>query len=292
MLNSMTGYGRGEARGAGRTVTVEIRAVNQRFLDVVIRLPRLYMALEEKIRQVIKNNLSRGRVEVLVSINEENGEKRPLTVDMGLAMAYYNALKELAQNLAIPAGITAEKLLAVPEVVKVADPEWDEASLWPVVSGALETALADLLAMRRAEGQRLRADLEERVAYIRRQVEAIRERAPEVPREYARRLKERVTELSGGMVLDPGRLEMEVALLAERADITEEIVRLISHLEQMATAMNGTEPAGRRLDFILQEMWREINTIGSKAGDLAISNLVVAVKGELEKMREQVQNVE
>ncbi|WP_406678220.1 YicC/YloC family endoribonuclease [Moorella sp. ACPs] len=292
MLNSMTGYGRGEARGAGRTVTVEIRAVNQRFLDVVIRLPRLYTALEEKIRQVIKNSLSRGRVEVMVSISEENGEKRPLTVDMGLAMAYYNALKELAQNLAIPADITAEKLLAIPEVVKVAEPEWDEATLWPVVTGALEKALENLLAMRRAEGQRLQADLEERVAYVRRQVEAIRERAPEVPREYARRLKERVAELSGGITLDPGRLEMEVALLAEKADITEEIVRLLSHLEQMATAMAGSEPAGRRLDFILQEMWREINTIGSKAGDLAISNLVVAVKGELEKMREQVQNVE
>ncbi|GEA15069.1 hypothetical protein E308F_13130 [Moorella sp. E308F] len=292
MLNSMTGYGRGEARGAGRTVTVEIRAVNQRFLDVVIRLPRLYTALEEKIRQVIKNSLSRGRVEVMVSISEENGEKRPLTVDMGLAMAYYNALKELAQNLAIPADITAEKLLAIPEVVKVAEPEWDEATLWPVVAGALEKAVENLLAMRRAEGQRLQADLEERVAYVRRQVEAIRERAPEVPREYARRLKERVAELSGGITLDPGRLEMEVALLAEKADITEEIVRLLSHLEQMATAMAGTEPAGRRLDFILQEMWREINTIGSKAGDLAISNLVVAVKGELEKMREQVQNVE
>ncbi|QGP92971.1 hypothetical protein MGLY_23640 [Neomoorella glycerini] len=292
MLNSMTGYGRGEASGTGRTVTVEIKAVNQRFLDVVIRLPRLYTALEEKIRQFIKNSLSRGRVEVMVSISEENGEKQRLTVDMGLAMAYYNALKELAQNLAIPADITAEKLLAMPEVVKVAEPEWDEATFWPVVAGALEKALADLLAMRRAEGQRLQADLEARAAYIRRQVEAIRERAPEVPREYAGRLKERVAELAGGLALDPGRLEMEIALLAERADITEEIIRLLSHLEQMVTAMAGTEPAGRRLDFILQEMWREINTIGSKASDLAISNLVVAVKGELEKMREQVQNVE
>ncbi|KYH32544.1 YicC/YloC family endoribonuclease [Neomoorella mulderi] len=292
MLNSMTGYGRGEASGTGRTVTVEIKALNQRFLDVVIRLPRLYTALEEKIRQVVKNSLSRGRVEVMVSISEENVEKRPLTVDMGLAMAYYNALKELAQNLAIPADITAEKLLAMPEVVKVAEPEWDEATLWPVVAGALEKALENLLAMRRAEGQRLQADLEARAAYVRRQVEAIRERAPEVPREYAERLKERVAELTGGLALDPGRLEMEVALLAERADITEEIIRLLSHLEQMATAMAGAEPAGRRLDFILQEMWREINTIGSKASDLAISNLVVAVKGELEKMREQVQNVE
>ncbi|MBC7324258.1 MAG: YicC family protein [Moorella sp. (in: Bacteria)] len=288
----MTGYGRGEAWGAGRTVTVEIRAVNQRFLDIVVRLPRFYAALEEKIRQVIKNSLSRGRVEVMVSINEENVEKQPLSIDMGLVMAYYDALKELAQNLAIPADITAWKLLSLPEVVKVTEPQWDEATLWPVAAAALEKALAGLLAMRRAEGRRLQAELEARAALVRQQVEAIRERAPEVPREHAERLKERVAELTGGMALDPGRLEMEVALLAERTDITEEIVRLLSHLEQMTIAMNGSEPAGRRLDFILQEMWREINTIGSKASDLAISNLVVAIKGELEKMREQVQNVE
>ncbi|MGI6285381.1 YicC/YloC family endoribonuclease [Neomoorella humiferrea] len=292
MLYSMTGYGRGEAKSDGLTVTVEIRSVNQRFLDVVVRLPRLYAALEEKIRQVIKNALSRGRVEVMISINEEFGEKRPLTVDMGLAMAYYNALKELAQKLALSADITAEKLLAFPEVVKIAEPQWDEAVLWPVVEEALTKALDELLAMRRAEGGRLKADLEKRLLYIRQQVEAIRERAPEVPREYAKRLRERIAELCGGIPLDPGRLEMEVALLAERADVTEEIVRLLSHLEQLALAMDGTEPAGRRLDFILQEMWREINTIGAKAGDLAISNLVVAVKGELEKMREQVQNLE
>ncbi|OIQ59460.1 hypothetical protein MOTE_11410 [Moorella thermoacetica] len=292
MLNSMTGYGRGEASGAGKTVSVEIRAVNQRFLDVVVRLPRAYGALEEKIRQELKKSLNRGRVEVALTIKEDNVEKRPVNVDTGLAMAYYNALKELAQKLSISADITAAGLLSLPEVITVAEPEWDETTLWPVVARALAAALAGLLEMRRAEGQRLQADLEARAAFVRRQVEAIRDRAPEVPREYAARLRERVGELAGGMDLDPGRLELEVALMAERADITEEIVRLTSHLEQMQAAMAGAEPAGRRLDFILQEMWREINTIGSKAGDLAISHLVVAVKGELEKMREQVQNIE
>jgi uncharacterized protein (TIGR00255 family) len=211
---------------------------------------------------------------------------------MNLVMAYYNALKEVAQNLAIPADITAARLLALPEIVKLTEPEWDEDSLWPVVNQGLEKALAGLVAMRQMEGRRLQADLETRAAKVREQVEAIRERAPEVPREYALRLRERLAELSGDITLDPGRLEMEVAFMAERADITEEIVRILSHLEQITAAINGAEPAGRRLDFILQEMWREINTIGSKAGDLGISNAVVTVKGELEKMREQVQNVE
>ncbi|MDN5362485.1 MAG: hypothetical protein PWP70_1532 [Moorella sp. (in: firmicutes)] len=292
MLNSMTGYGRGEASGAGKTVTVELKAVNQRFLDLVLRLPRAYGALEERIRQELKKSLSRGRVEALVTIKEDNPEKRPVSVDTGLAMAYYNALKELAQNLSISADITAAGLLSLPEVITVAEPEWDEVTLWPVVNQALATALAGLLKMRQVEGQRLQADLEARAGLVRSHLEAIRERAPEIPREYAARLRERVAQLTGGLALDPGRLEMEAALLADRADITEEIVRLASHLEGMTAAMAGTEPAGRRLDFILQEMWREINTIGSKAGDLAISHLVVAVKGELEKMREQVQNIE
>lgn len=292
MLNSMTGYGRGEAGSSGTSVIIELKAVNQRFLDLVIRLPRVYIALEENIRRVLRKRISRGRVEAIVSISEENLEKQPITVDMGLAMAYYNALKELAQNMVIPVDITADKLLSMPEVIKTTETEWDEKTLWPVVKAALENALDGLLAMRQAEGQRLQADLENRVGLIRSQVEAIQQQAVEIPRFYADKLKSRITELAEGVVFDSDRLEMEVALMAERADITEEIVRLRSHLEQITAVMAADEPAGRQLDFILQEMWREINTIGSKAGNLQISSIVVGVKTQLEKMREQVQNVE
>lgn len=292
MLNSMTGYGRGEAGSSGTSVIIELKAVNQRFLDLVIRLPRVYIALEENIRRVLRKRISRGRVEAIVSISEENLEKQPITVDMGLAMAYYNALKELAQNMVIPVDITADKLLSMPEVIKTTETEWDEKTLWPVVKAALENALDGLLAMRQAEGQRLQADLENRVGLIRSQVEAIQQQAVEIPRFYADKLKGRITELAEGVVFDSDRLEMEVALMAERADITEEIVRLRSHLEQITAVMAADEPAGRQLDFILQEMWREINTIGSKAGNLQISSIVVGVKTQLEKMREQVQNVE
>jgi len=288
----MTGYGRGEASADGISVTVEIKSINQRFLDIIIRIPRYYTALEEKIRQILKKSISRGRIEVFLSISEENVEKRPVTVDMGLAMAYYNALKELAQNLGIPEGVTAEQIFLMPEVIKVKEPEWDEATLWPVISRALEQALEELLVMRQAEGQKLQTDLKNRVEFIRSKVEAIRKKAPEIPGEYAVRLKERLAELAEGVPLDEGRLEMEVAIMADRSDITEEIVRLSSHLEQIEETLKGSEPAGRRLDFILQEMWREINTISSKSGNLSISHMAVAVKSELEKMREQVQNVE
>ncbi|MDK2820717.1 MAG: hypothetical protein PWP31_682 [Clostridia bacterium] len=288
----MTGYGRGVASGTGKAVTVELKAVNQRFLDIVVRIPRLYISLEEKIRRVIKKRLSRGRIEVFLSISEENEENRSINVDMGLVMAYYNVLKELAQNLDISADITASRLLSMPDVFTIAEPEWDEDSFWPVVNEALNEALEGLHKMRQAEGENLQNDLLKRANLILKHVEAIKQRAPQVPIEYAKRLKEKIGELTGEISLDPGRLEMEVAMMAERSDITEEVVRLLSHLEQINIVIEGHEPQGRRLDFILQEMWREINTIGSKANDLTISNLVVAVKGELEKMREQVQNVE
>ncbi|NLW08054.1 MAG: YicC family protein [Clostridia bacterium] len=292
MLKSMTGYGRGEASGCGWLVTVELKAVNQRYLDVVVRLPRYYLALEEKVRQQIKGNLNRGRVEAIISISDEKLEKQPLTVDTDLAMTYYNALKELAHNMGIPVDITADKLLALPEVLKANEPEWDEETLWPVMAAALDKALAGLLAMRQQEGQRLQADLEKRVRLISSQVEVIQQQAADVPRTYALKLKERIGELLEGVPLDPGRLEMEVAMIAERADITEEIVRLKSHLQQISGVMTAGGAVGRRLDFILQEMWREINTIGAKAANEYISHLVVEVKCELEKMREQVQNVE
>lgn len=292
MLNSMTGYGRGEASGYGRLVTVEIKAVNQRFLDVVVRLPRFYLALEEKFRQRLKEELGRGRVEAIVSISDEKLQKQPLTVDTDLAMAYYNALKELAQIMAIPVDITADKLLGLPEVIKANEPQWDEETLWPVMSSALEKALAALQAMRQLEGQRLQVDMEKRVGIIGNLVELIQQQAAEVPQYYAQKLKERIGELVEGVALDPGRLEMEVALIAERADVTEEIVRMKSHIQQVSTVLAAGGSVGRRLDFILQEMWREINTIGSKAANEKISHLVVEIKSELEKMREQVQNVE
>lgn len=289
----MTGFGRGEAVGAGRAVKVEARSVNSRFLDINIRLPRPYLSLEERVRAEVKKRLARGHIDVFISISEENPENQPICVDKGRAIAYYSALKELAQILAIPEDITASRLLTLPEVIVVKEPQWQEETLWPVLYQALDTALTGLLSMRQAEGARLQQDLEQRAHTIREYVEAIRRRAPEIPVEYAGRLRQRVAELVRGIeALDPGRLEMEVALMAERCDIHEEIIRISSHLEEWEELLQSEGAVGRKLEFILQEMFREINTISAKANDLEISRLVIAVKSELEKMREQTQNVE
>ncbi|MCG0276943.1 MAG: YicC family protein [Thermanaeromonas sp.] len=293
MLCSMTGFGQGEAKGEGKIVKVEIRTLNSRFLDIVVKLPRPYLALEERVRKEIKNRLARGRVDVFISISEENPENQPISVDKGRAIAYYSALKELAQILAIPEDITAYQILSLPDVLVINEPQWSEEALWPVVREALEKALEKLMSMRLSEGARLQQDLEERVQTLKRYVEAICQRAPLVPQEYALRLRERIAGLAGeGVYLDPGRLEAEVAFLAERCDIQEEITRLRSHLEELDQNLKERGPVGRRAEFILQEMFREINTLGAKASDLEISRWVIAFKTELEKIREQVQNVE
>ncbi|WP_231967946.1 YicC/YloC family endoribonuclease [Thermanaeromonas toyohensis] len=289
----MTGFGQGEARGEGKIVKVEIRSLNSRFLDITVKLPRPYLALEERIRKEIKNRLARGHVDVFISISEENPQNQLISVDKGRAIAYYSALKELAQILAIPEDITAYQILALPEVLVINEPQWSEEVLWPVVQQALEKALERLLSMRFSEGARLQQDLEERARTLKGYLEAIRRRAPLVPKEYAVRLRERIAELTSGAIsLDPGRVEAEVAFLAERCDIQEEITRLQSHLEELEECLKGEGPAGRRAEFILQEMFREINTLGAKANDLEISRWVIAFKTELEKIREQVQNVE
>ncbi|MDN5347332.1 MAG: hypothetical protein PWP65_896 [Clostridia bacterium] len=292
MIASMTGYGRGEAAGAGKLVIVEMKSVNQRFLEVVVRLPRPYLSLEEKVRSFIKEKLNRGHVDVFVSIEEENKEKRQILIDKALVIAYYNALKEIAQNLAIAEDITASRLLGYPGVIQEAMPEWEEESLWPVVASALNEAVAGLLSMRRAEGKKLEADLLARVAKLKNLIEIIRQRAPQVPELFRRRLEENLQPIIQAGTLEPGRLEMEVALLAERCDISEEIVRTESHLSQIRAALQAPGPIGRRLEFLLQEIFREVNTIGAKANDLEISHLVVEIKSELEKIREQIQNIE
>jgi len=289
----MTGYGRGQAAEAGTAVVVEARSVNSRFLDINIRLPRAYLALEDAIRSEVKKRFARGHIDVFVSISEENPEKQPISVDKGRAMAYYNALKELAQILGVPEDITAAQVLTLPDVLIVGSPAGREDTLWPLLYRALDEALGALEAARLAEGARLQGDLKERARTVEQYIEAIGRRAPQVPVEYAARLREKMARLVQGIEgLDSHRLEMEVALLAERCDIHEELVRLGSHLEEWRALLEARGAVGRRLDFLLQEMFREINTIGAKANDLEISRMVIAVKGELEKMKEQVQNVE
>ncbi|GAW93949.1 YicC/YloC family endoribonuclease [Calderihabitans maritimus] len=292
MLRSMTGYGQGQASGEGKNLNVEIRTVNHRFLDLVIRMPRQYLPLEERIKEIIKEKIFRGRVDVYFQVEDKGEKKRKVKVDKELALAYYSSLKELAQILAIPYNISVFEISQYPDVLVVEEPEEDLEELWPVFRQAVEQALEQLVEMRAQEGMKLREDLLERQKVITRMVREIEEREPVMIENYRDKLSLRIKELARDIEIDEDRLAQEVTFFSERSNITEEIVRLYSHLQQLEETLNSSGPVGRKLDFLVQEMNREINTIGSKAEDLIISRKVVQVKTELEKIREQVQNIE
>lgn len=292
MVSSMTGYGRGEASGAGKTVTVEMKSVNHRFLEIMVRLPRLFNVFEEKIKSIIKDHTERGRIDVYINIEETREKKRNLNVDKELAIAYYNSLKELAKILDIGENLGVLAIAQMPEVLKLEEPEEDCETFWPIIKEALVAAVAQMQKMRREEGQKLKADLLVRKDLISRYVADIEHQAAQVVEEYRTKLTARIQELLGSIPVDENRLALEIALLADRASITEELVRLNSHLDQLQNALAEGGSVGRKLDFLVQEMHREINTIGSKANNLQISNKVVTVKSEIEKIREQVQNLE
>lgn len=292
MLKSMTGYGRGEADAGGQKFTVELKSVNHRFSEVVVRMPRMMSGLEERIRRMILQRIGRGRVDGFISVEETEQKAKQVKVDKALALAYHNAIKELQQSMPVFGEIELRDIINMPNVLEVTDPEEDLEELWPGVEAAVNEALDQLINMRSVEGARLCADIEMRLQMIKGLNEEIQKRAPLVVDEYRERLKQRLDEWQTQSILDENRLVSEIAIFAERSNITEETVRLTSHLEQMAKCLQSEEPAGRKLDFIVQEMNREINTIGSKANDLQISKAVINAKSELEKIREQVQNIE
>jgi len=294
LVSSMTGYGRGEYSGAGKHITVEVKAVNHRFLEVSVRIPRYYAMLEDRLRKRVRDLVARGYLELFCNIEDDGEKMRQVKVDKDLAVAYYNALKELGDLLDISPQIQVYQLAQMPSVLAVDNPVEDLESLWPVLEEALLRAVAALVQMRKVEGERLVRDLVERQQVIATELEAIERQAPVVVEEYRQRLQARVEELQqeGKAVVDESRLATEVAMFADRCNIQEEIVRLRSHLTQFGQEMTGEGPVGRKLDFLVQEMFREINTIGSKANNLEISRRVVKIKGEIEKLREQIQNIE
>lgn len=292
MAVSMTGFGRGEAAGRGYQVTVELKAVNHRFLEVVARLPRTYGGLEDRVRKMIQEKIQRGRIEIHINPVETEEKKRLVKVDKDLALSYDKTLKDLALALETSYETDIYRLAALPEVLKVEEAEVDLEAVWEVWQAALGGALERFETMRRSEGDKLAQDLEKRLKGIGEVVAGIEGRSETLLSEYQQKLSERVQLLLGETVLDEARLANEVAFFADRVSITEELVRLHSHLHQSAKALQAGEPCGRKLDFLVQEMNREINTIGSKANDLTVTQAVIQVKSELEKIREQVQNIE
>jgi len=293
VLRSMTAYGRGELEIAEALITVEIRSVNHRFRDVVVRIPRSLQPLEDEVRSQIATRVGRGRIEC--SIQMEHRAEEPDTavaLNVPLARAYVEVLRELQERFDLDSPIHAETLCQFKDVVKISPVEEDLEAVRPGVETAMSEALDALDRMRAEEGRAIEKDFRSRLLTIRENLARIEERAPVVVEAYRKRLRERVESLSEGMELDEGRLLQEVALFAGRCDITEETVRSQSHLSQFEQVLALNEPVGRRLDFLVQELHREVNTISSKASDASISSMAVEVKGELEKLKEQVQNVE
>lgn len=291
-LISMTGFGAAQAASGGLTCTVEIGTVNRKQLDIRITLPRGLGGLESRIQEEVRRGVSRGQASVQIAVGLGASAKRMEGVDLALAEVYVRDLRLAAERLGLKDDLSASTLLGLPGVVRpVVEMAPDAATLWPVLRRALRAALTALTAMRRAEGLKLEVELRKRLKGLRTLNARIRKLAPLFPNQYREQLRQRLGEALGTPIRDEHLLR-EVAILAERCDVTEEMVRLDSHFGQFDTLLDSAQPVGRALDFLCQEMLREINTTGSKCGDARVSADVVRFKAELEIVREQVQNVE
>ncbi|MBI2080286.1 MAG: YicC family protein [candidate division NC10 bacterium] len=292
MLKSMTGFGRGEHTTPRAHYRVEVQALNHRFVEVRARLPRRLWRLEHQIQREVQNRFGRGRFEVHLTERLLGDSPRTVHVDRAAARQFVAAVRALQQELALPGTLSIEALIGLRDLVSLEEPEEEAGAGWEEIRPALEQALADLEAMREKEGAALAAELRHRLDLLERGRSTVLARAPETVSAYRARLQARVAALAAGVSVEPGRLEQEVVLFADRADITEEGARLASHLAQFRDLLEAPGPQGRRLEFLLQEINREVNTLGSKAADAGIAAEVVAMKAELEKIREQLQNVE
>lgn len=288
----MTGFGAAEASAALSRYAVEIRSVNHRFCEIVVRLPRELAALEDQVRAIVQGRVLRGRVDVAIIRQDYGKRTRAVKADLDLATAYASALNDLKRALSISGPLELSSLMSLPDLIRVEEQKEDLEASWAALATGVADALDRLLSMRDTEGARLAADLARRVERLDEHIAAIEVRAPTVVEDYHTRLVRRVQELTDGVSVDPGRLATEIAMFADRTDVTEEITRFRSHLVQFQSTLTADGAVGRTLEFIVQELGREANTIGSKANDLAITRRVIAVKGELESLREQIQNVE
>ncbi len=293
MIRSMTGYGRAEVVADKIAVSVEARSLNHRHLDIALKLPRSFAGLELEARRLIQGHIHRGRLDVSASIRPLGDGKSALTLDTALARHYVEQVRALGETLGLRAAPTLEWLLERPGIVTLGEPEpFAPEAGWPVLADALTRAMEDLVARREAEGEALGKELTSLHEALSAEVARMEVRVPVALAQRTERVRERIRALLGDVPLDEGRLFMEVAVWAEKTDVSEELVRLKAHLQQFAGLLREGGPVGRTLDFLVQEMNREVNTLASKANDLELSQLALASKGYLERIREQVQNVE
>jgi len=292
MLKSMTGFGRSEGNTALGKVFVETRSVNHRFCDISLKLPKRLGPFEMRIKEMIKSEASRGRIDVFLKLDTTGEGKVQFDVDLSLAEQYYRALQTLKERFNLPGEITLDFLAGAKDLITAKEEVDDVEPYWQEIAPIVRQSLKSMDGMKRSEGGVLAKDIQSRLEHIRRELGAIKERFPASLEAYRGRLHDKLQSLLGGLEVDPVRFQQEIAFLAERTDITEETVRAESHFVQFMAVLQGEDPVGRKLDFLLQEIYREVNTISSKANDAEISQRVVEMKSELEKIREQVQNIE
>ena len=291
-MRSMTGFGRAQAEQDGRKVTLELKTVNHRFLDLNIRIPRALGFAEEAVRKGIKEKLSRGHVDVFINYSAVASDAKTARADIGLMRSYLHAARQAAREVGVEDDIALSHLIRIPDIILIEEAAEDEDRLTNIVREALSLALESLDEMRLREGAELKASLLACLDELQGILADIESRKGLVPAEYAEKLRQRISELTAGTDIDEARFTTEVALMADRSDISEETVRLATHISQFRNTMMEEGAVGRKLDFIVQEMNRELNTIGSKSGDMTITNAVIAGKSVVEKIREQVQNIE
>lgn len=293
MVRSMTGFGRGTFSENGKEFIVEIKTVNHRYIDFYIKLPRQIAFLEERVRKVVSESLFRGKVDIFITFEDRSEDSKNVTLDEALANAYIQAIEKLKDNFNLSDDISVSLVSRLPDVLRIEKNEDDEEQLWKVLNNALNSAISSLLQMREKEGNELRQSLLEKADNMEEIIKLISERSPVVVLEYKQKLENRIKDLLGQQTVDENRIAMEVAIFADRCSIDEELVRLGSHLIQLRDILGiKKQPVGRKLDFLVQEINREINTIGSKSNDIIITKNVLELKSETEKIREQIQNIE
>ena len=291
MIKSMTGYGRGKLESDGREFIVEIKSINHRYNDTSIKMPRYLSFLEDKVRQYVTKSISRGKIEVYISVNNISAESKNVVIDKELAGEYVNAMRDMIALYGLKDDISASALMRLPDIIRNKDVD-DEEEYWEPLKNALDIALTNLEEAREKEGARLKADILERIGTISKYVDTVKEKSAWLLEDYRNKLINRVNELNANNIVDENRIGIEVVLFADKSSICEEVTRLKSHIASLEKMLDVDGPIGKKIDFLVQEMNRETNTIGSKANSVGITNYVVEMKNEIENIREQVQNIE
>lgn len=292
MLKSMTGFGKAEGETSLGKLNIEIRSINHRYCDINIKLPKRLTPIEQRVREVIKSQVSRGKIDVVFKFENTANDRFQLKIDLSLAQQYYKALQLLKEKLGLKDEVNLQLLVGFRDLISLTEDISDVEPYWEEIDPILRKTIKDMDRMKRREGEFLKNDILTRLNIIKKELEIIKNQFLSSIKDYQNRLRERVRNLIGSLDIDPFRFEQEVTLLAERMDITEEIVRAESHLTNFYNLLEDGGSVGRKMDFLLQEIYREVNTISSKINNAEISNRVVGIKSELEKIREQVQNIE